>query len=451
MEIRRKIYQQLFMWKESSHGESALLIEGARRVGKSYICEVFAKQEYQSYLFIDFSNVNEKVLQIFEEFKDDLDSFFLYLSMYYQVTLYQRNSVIIFDEVQMYPKARALIKHLVKDGRYDYIETGSLISLKQNVRDILIPSEEEAITMYPLDFEEFLWALGDETSVPFIKDRFQKKKKLGDAFHQKMMHLFKQYMLVGGMPQAVIKYVETKDFFEADKVKRRILKLYRDDVSKFAKGYEYKVLSIFDEIPGQLSKHEKKFKLSSLEKNARLRDYEEAFMWLNEAMIINIGFNSTDPNVGFGLSQDRMTLKCYMMDTGLLITHAFKDNQMTSDNIYRAILFDKMEINEGMLVENAVAQALRTSGHELYFYSRYDKEKAENTIEIDFLIQEETLTKAKVSPIEVKSGKRYSYRSLEKFQSKFSSRIKECYILHTGDYDRKNGYVFLPIYMAMLL
>lgn len=451
MELKRKIYQELLNWKNESKGSSALLIEGARRVGKSYIAKKFAQEEYQSYILVDFSNIDEKLLQIFEEFKNDLDTFFQYLSVYYQTKLYPRNSIIIFDEVQMYPKARGMIKHFIEDGRFDYIETGSLISIRQNVKDILIPSEEDAITLYPMDFEEFCWALGDEMSIPFMREQFNRKKPLGDIMHKKMMNLFKQYCLVGGMPQAVIKYVETKDFYEVDKVKRRILRLYRNDVTKFATGYEYKVLSIFDNIPSQLSKHEKKFKLSSLEKNARMRTYEEAFLWLSEAMVTNLCFNSTDPNVGLALSKDNTTFKCYFMDTGLLITQAFQDTLETTDNIYRAILFDKLEVNEGMIMENAVAQALRTSGHKLFFYSRTDKENQENTMEIDFIIKEDSMTKAKISPIEVKSGKGYAYRSLQKYRTKYSSRVKECYILHTKDVQCKDGYTLLPIYMAMLL
>lgn len=419
--------------------------------GKSFLAETFAKQEYKSYLLIDFSIVDKNVLDIFENNSHNLDALYQYLSVYYDTVFHERDTLIIFDEIQFYPKVRSLIKHFVKDGRYDFIETGSLISLKQNIKDILIPSEEEVITLYPLDYEEFLWAMKDNISIPLIKEHFDKRKPLGEAIHKKMMHRFKEYILVGGMPQAILKYIETKDFYETDKVKRRILKLYRDDVSKFAHGYEYKVLSIFDEIPSQLSKHEKKFTLASLEKNARLRTYEESFIWLSEAMITNMCFNSTDPNVGFGLSKDRMTLKCYMMDTGLLISHAFKDNSATSDNIYKAILFDKLEINEGMIMENAVAQALRTNGHDLYFYSKYEKGNSENTLEIDFILKEETLTKAKVSAVEVKSGKGYAYSSLEKYKKKFSSRINHCYILHTKDIKQEKGYTFLPIYMAMFL
>lgn len=451
MNLKRKIYQNLLKWKLSSSGESALLIEGPRRVGKSYIVEQFAREEYKSYILIDFSNIQEEVLSIIDDLKTNLDKLFNYLSLYYNVKLYERESIIIFDEIQFYPKIRGLIKHLVHHGKYDYIETGSLISLKQNVQDILIPSEEESLTMYPLDFEEYLWAYNDETSIPFIKERFSKRMPIGEAIHKKIMRSYKEYLLVGGMPQAVTKYLETNDFYEADKVKRRILDLYRKDVSKFAKGYEYKVLAIFDEIPSQLAKHEKKFTLASLDKKAKFRSYEESFMWLSEAMITNMCFNCTDPNVGFGLSADFFTMKCYMMDTGLLITQAFGDNAQTLNEVYKAILFDKLEINEGMIMENAVAQAMRINGHKIYFYSRYDKTNNEERMEIDFLIQEKTLTKAKVSAIEVKSGKKYTYSSLEKFKTKFSSRIGECYILHTKDLKCENGYTYLPIYMAMFL
>lgn len=451
MGLHRKAYQQLLDWKTNSNGDSAILIEGARRVGKSYLAETFAKQEYKSYILIDFSNVDQELLRIFETSKHDLDCFFQYISVYFQVPLYPRESILIFDEVQFFPAVRGMIKHLVKDGRFDYIETGSLISLKQNTQDILIPSEEESFTMYPFDFEEFCWAMEDHQTIPYIKLKYEQRAPVGDAMHRKIMQKYKEYLLIGGMPQAIIKYIETKDFHEADKVKLRILTLYRNDVSKFARGYEFKVLSIFDEIPSQLAKHEKKFKLSSLDKGARYRTYEESFFWLSDAMITNMCFNSTDPNVGFAMSADYTTMKCYMMDTGLLITHAFSETKETLNEVYKAILFDKLEINEGMIMENAVAQALRTNGHKLYFYSRSDRQNRENRLEIDFIIQEKTLTKAKVSAIEVKSGKSYAYSSLEKYKKKYSSRIKECYILHTKDVRCEKGYTYLPIYMAMFL
>lgn len=313
---------------------TALLIEGARRVGKSYIVEKFGQQEYKSYLLVDFSNVSRQVIDIFEEDSTDIGLFFTKLFVFYGVKLYPRESLIIYDEVQMYPRARQLIKHFVADGRYDYVETGSLIALKQNVENIVIPSEEEHITMYPLDFEEFLYAMGDEITADYIHSCYQSKKPLGEAIHRKTMNIFRQYMLVGGMPQAVLEYVNSKDFEKVDKVKRRILKLYRSDVTKFAKGYERKVLSIFDGIPSQLSKHEKKYAMSSISKDARFRQYEDSFMWLDEAKIINTCFNSTDPNVGLELNSERMTLKCYMADTGLLFSHAFSDTELTEADVY---------------------------------------------------------------------------------------------------------------------
>ncbi|MEF9967580.1 MAG: AAA family ATPase, partial [Longicatena sp.] len=369
MKLKRLVYQQLLDWKKESNGKRALLIEGARRVGKSYIAEQFAQNEYKSYILIDFANVSKDVLTIFEEDGSNLDLFFTKLSFVFSKKLYNRETLFIFDEIQLFPKARQLIKYLVADGKYDYIETGSLISLKQNVKNILIPSEEECIQMYPLDFEEFLWAIGEKTKIPYIRTCFEQRTPLGQAAHRMMMNAFRQYLLVGGMPQAVITYVKTKDFALCDKVKRTILKLYRDDVTKFAKGYESKVLSIFDEIPSQLSKHEKRFTLASLQKNARLRTYEDAFMWLSEAMIVNTCYNSTDPCIGLNLNRDRLALKCYMGDTGLLVSHTIDENNVLNNDIYKALLLDRLSINEGMFLENYVAQALKFRNHKLYFYS----------------------------------------------------------------------------------
>ena len=388
MEIRRKVYEKMLEWKKIDNGSSALLIEGARRVGKSFIAEVFARNEYKSYILIDFSNVPQKIFSLFEEESDDLDFLFSVLSSYYKVELYKRKSVIIFDEVQLCPKARQMIKHLVFDGRYDYIETGSLISLKRNIKDILIPSEEERIKMYPLDFEEFLWAMGDEITYPFIKEHYEKKSPLGQLMHKTIMKAFREYMLVGGMPQAVEQYVKNRDFQSSDRVKKRIIGLYRDDVARFADGYESKVYSIFNDIPGQLSKKEKKYKLSSLSKKARFREYEDSFVWLDESMIVNPCFNATDPSVGLKLSEDHTTQKIYMGDTGLLVTLTFQDNSYMDNELYRDLLLDKISVNEGMLMENVVSQMLRASGHSLYFYSRSDTDNRENNMEIDFLIKQ---------------------------------------------------------------
>lgn len=445
--LRRKIYDALLAWKKKSNGQTALLIDGARRVGKSFIVEQFAKQEYKSYIIIDFGNAPQDIVELFENESSDLDLFFAKLSAFYSTVLHKRESLIIFDEVQQFPRARQLIKYLVKDGRYDYLETGSLIRLKKNTENIIIPSEEEHIEMFPMDFEEFLWALGDEATIPLIKKCFEAKKPLGQTLHRKVMNDFRQYVLVGGMPQSVLAYIDGKNFEASDEAKRRILRLYRDDVSKFAAGYEEKVYAVFDGIPGQLSRKEKKYKLSSLGKNSRFRAYEDSFIWLNEAMVVNACFNSTDPNVGLALSADYATQKCYMADTGLLITHTFMDRSFTDNELYKAILFDKLDINEGMIMENIVAQMLRQGGHKLYFYSRSDSVNRENHIEIDFLITENK----KISPIEVKSANYRSHSSLNKFRRKFSSKLGTSYILYPKDVMEKDGILHLPLYMAMFL
>lgn len=445
--MKRKIYDRLLEWKEKDHGKCALLLDGARRVGKSYIAEQFGKNEYKSYLLIDFAHLSKEVKEIFENDLNDFDLFFNKLAAYYRVVLYRRESLIIFDEVQRYPAARELIKYLVADGRYDYLETGSLISLRKNVVNIVIPSEEEHVEMFPMDFEEFLWAMGDETTVAFLKECYEGLQPLGQAVHRRVMNDFRQYMLVGGMPQAVETYINSKNFEEADRIKKRILTLYREDITKFAKGYEAKVLSIFDEMPSQLSKTEKKYKLSNMEKGARFREYENAFMWLAEAMVVNNCYNATDPNVGLSMSGEYSTRKCYMGDTGLLVTHSFMDDKFTDNELYRDILLDRLHVNEGMLMENIVAQELRANGHKLYFYSRSDTDKRENNMEIDFLIRHQR----KICPVEVKSGAYRKHSSLDKFKNKFSGKIGQPYILYTKDIFVKENVVHLPIYMAMFL
>lgn len=388
-----------------------------------------------------------KCREIFENDMNDFDLFFNKLSAYYRTALYRRESLIIFDEVQRYPEARELIKYLVADGRYDYLETGSLISLKRNVENIVIPSEEEHVEMFPMDFEEFLWAMGDEATVPYLRQCFEELRPLGQALHRRVMNDFRQYILVGGMPQAVEAYLKTKNFEDADRVKKRILTLYRQDITKFAKGYEAKVLSIFDELPSQLAKTEKKYKLSSIDKKARFRDYENAFMWLTEAMVVNNCYNATEPTVGLAMSEEYTTRKCYMADTGLLVTHTFKDDRFTDNDLYRDILLDRMHVNEGMLMENIVSQELRAGGHRLYFYSRSDTDNRENHMEIDFLIRK----KRKICPVEVKSGLYRKHSSLDKFRSKFSGKIGQAYILYTKDILVREDVVHLPLYMAMFL
>ncbi len=445
--LKRKAYQKLLDWKQESNGTTALLLDGARRVGKSFLCRQFGENEYKSMILIDFGNIAKEITELFENESSNLDLFFAKLSAYYRVPLHKRESLIVFDEVQCFPRARQLIKYLVADGRYDYLETGSLISLKQNVKDIIIPSEEEHLELFPLDFEEFLWALGDETTTPLLRICFEQRQPLGQALHRKIMNDFRQYILVGGMPQVVSEYLKEKDFAAADKIKKRILTLYRNDVAKFASGYESKVLAIFDEVPGQLSKKEKKYRLSSISKDARQRNYEDAFIWLSEAMVVNPCFNATDPNIGLALSSDHTTQKIYMADTGLLVTHTFHDNDYLDNELYRAILFDRLNINEGMLLENIVAQMLRCNGHRLYFYSRSDTDNRENHMEIDFLIADSK----KICPIEVKSSAYREHSSLDKFRKKFADKLGNSYILYQKDVMIKDGVIHLPIYMAMFL
>lgn len=449
--LKRKIYSELLKWKNQSNGTSAAMIEGARRTGKSFIAELFAKQEYQSFILIDFSKAPKQVKDWFDLYMEDIDTLLFNIQLHYQVKLVERSSVIIFDEVQDCPKARAGIKHLVKDGRFDYIETGSLISIRRNVKDILIPSEEYLIEMQPLDFEEFLWATSNEMLMEYIKNCFEKHKPLGD-FHRKAMDLFRQYLIVGGMPQAVQEYVNNHDFDKVDLIKRQILNLYRNDIRKYAEGLELRVTSIFDALPGQLQKHEKKFRLSALKAEARMRDYEDAFLWLADAKIINCCYNSTEPNIGLRLNEDRTTLKCYMGDTGLLISHAFNNKSIVDESIYQKLMFQKLEINEGMLIENIVAQMLAASGHKLFFFSKYDEINAENRMEIDFLIQKPSITnRHNISPLEVKSTNRYTTTSLMKFRQKYTQFLATPYVLHTADLKEADGIVYLPVYMAGLL
>ena len=450
--MRRKITDKLAAWKRDGAGKTALLIDGARRVGKSYIAEEFAKAEYKSYILVDFNRAGDDVRDLFLRYLNDLDAFFLYLAVYYNVKLYEHESLIIFDEIKLFPRARAALKYLVADGRYDYMETGSLMSIKKNVRDIVIPSEERHIKMYPMDFEEFLWALGNDTLMDMVRRCREAEREMGQAMHRKAMDYFRQYMIVGGMPQAVGEYVESRDFDRVDRVKRDILTLYRADMVKHAQGYELKVEGIFDEIPAQLQKHEKKFRISSLKKVARFRDYEDAMFWLEDAMIVNICYNSTAPSIGLKLNMDRMTLKCYMGDTGLLISHAFDENGIVSEEIYKKLLFDKLEVNKGMLVENIVAQMLAAAGHRLYFYSNSSREDSKERMEIDFLIAKSAVTsRHNISPVEVKSGKNYTLSSLRKFIGKYREQTSVPIVLHTGDLKEEDGILYLPLYMTPLL
>ena len=449
--MKRKIYDSMRKWKEEN-GRTALLIDGARRVGKSYIAQEFAKKEYKSYILIDFNRAPAEITELFVHYLNDLNMLFLYLSNFYGVKLYERESLIIFDEVQLFPKARAAIKYLVEDGRYDYVETGSLMTIKKNVADIVIPSEERHMKMSPLDFEEFLWALDNDTLMDFIRLCFEEKKPMGQVLHRKAMDYFRQYLIVGGMPQAVKTYRDSHDFDQVDRVKRDILELYRADIIKHAEGYQMKVAQIFDDIPAQLQKHDTKFKFSSLKKEARFREYEDALFWLSDAMITNICYNSTAPNIGLKLNMDRMTLKCYMADTGLLISHAFDENGLVSEEIYKKLLFDKLEVNKGMIMENIVAQMLTASGHKLYFYSNPSRDDASLRMGIDFLTaKSKNSNRHNISPIEVKSSKNYTLTSLRKFKEKYKEQLHIPYVLHPNDLKEEDGILFLPLYMTPLI
>lgn len=447
--MKRKFYETLKEWKEKRNGKTAILIQGARRIGKSWIAKEFAKNEYKSHILIDFNIVDDEIKNLFIHDIVDLDTFFLKLSVAFNTKLHKRESVIILDEIQLFPRARSVIKYLVADGRYDFIETGSLISIKENVKDILIPSEEEHTRMFPMDFEEFLWATENEMTMDLIRYCFEKKIPMGQANHRKAMNLFRQYLIIGGMPQVVQTFIDTKDFDEVDRQKRLILDLYRDDIRKHAKGYALKVESIFDEIPNQLKNQNRHFKLSALKDGARFSDYEEPLFWLNDAMIVNSCFNSTEPNLGLKMNQDRTLMKCYFCDTGLLLSMCFDENGIVTEEIYKKILLDKLEVNLGMIVENVVSQMLVCTNHKLYFYANSDRIEKENRMEIDFLISKSSITnRHNISPIEVKSSKNYTISSISKFIEKYSEQLHIPYVLHSGDYEEKNGIIYLPLYMT---
>ena len=449
--MRRKIYDKLLQWKQEKNGKTALMIEGARRVGKSYIAQEFARNEYDSYILIDFSKAPVRVRGWFDEYLEDIPTLLQNIQLHYKKQLTPRRSLIIFDEVQKCPRAREAIKALVEDGRFDYLETGSLISIKKNVENIVIPSEEDGIDMFPMDFEEFLWAMGNEVMMPYIRERFEKRQAMGE-FHREALHYFRQYLIVGGMPQAVAEYAASRDFKRVDAVKRQILRLYKNDIKKYAGTATARVSAIYDAIPGQLQKKEKKFSLVALNDEARMREYDSAFFWLEDSKMVNISYNTTAPNIGLQLNEDRTTLKCYFCDTGLLISLAFSARGIVTNEIYQKLMFDKLEIDEGMLVENIVAQMLKASGNELFFYSNYDKEEAENRMQVDFLIQKEVVTsRHNISPIEVKSSTGYTLTSIQKCIKKFGQYLSTPYVLHSKDVELKDGLVFLPLYMTGLL
>lgn len=452
MIFKRKIYDKLLEWKNETRGEKALLIEGARRIGKSTIAEDFARREYRSYILIDFNIASSVVKNAFKNHLNNLDTFYMLISTEYGVQLYPRESILIFDEVQKFPKAREAVKYLVADGRYDIIETGSLISIKENVSNISIPSEERQIKMYPMDFEEFGWAMGETMLMEYIRKCFAERKPLDQKIHPKAMLLFRQYMIVGGMPKPVSVFIESnRNFGKVDKEKRDILNLYRKDIKKIKSGYRSSVLAIFDQIPAFLSKSERRVLLNSIDKNATFPRYHDTFFWLADSMIVNECFNCSDPNVGLSLNEDRTYVKCYLGDTGLLVSLAFSENEISDTELYREILFGKLSTNEGMLYENAVAQMLVAAGHKLYFYTRYSTEKHRNDIEIDFLLSNNSKLKYKIYPIEVKSTDRYTFTSLERFKEMFRERVGGSYIIHPKNLKWEDDILRIPPYMTFCL
>jgi predicted AAA+ superfamily ATPase len=452
--LKRKAYDKLLKWKRRSNGSTAMLVKGARGVGKTTLVEEFGRREYRSCLIIDFSQASTEVRQYFEEYSDDFDVLFLMLSTYYRVELFERDTLVIFDEVQAYPRARGLVKYLVADGRYDYIETGSLISIKQNVRDINIPSEEESMRLEPLDFEEFLWAMGESQLFELIRTYFVQRKPIPDFLHRRAMRLLREYALVGGMPKPVSIYVERRAFAPVDEEKRCILENYRNDVARFAKGCESKVTSILNGIPGQLSKREKKFTLASVGKHARMREYEESFFWLGEAHIANICYAAADPSAWLWRNLDKPAIKVYMADTGLLVTHAFPYSTEAGKEMYRAVLLSDLGINEGMLTENLAAQMLVAAGHSLFYYSQSGRRGDEERMEIDFVVARPfdfAMGKPRVCPIEVKSPKQYGTTSLDRFKKKFGKGIECEVVLHAKQLRVEGDRLYLPLYMAGLL
>lgn len=440
---KRKLYNTMLKWKSERNGDTALLIQGARRVGKSTIAEEFARNEYKSYILIDFSKVSKEVSDLFNDISD-LNYLFIRLQFIYQIPLYERESVIIFDEVQLQPLARQAIKHLVKDHRYDYIETGSLISVRSGSRDILVPSEETKVDMYPMDYEEFRWTLGDTTTIPLLRTAFEKKMPLGDAVHRKLMRDFRLYMLVGGMPQAVSAYIRTNNFTAVDQAKRDIIALYEEDFGKIDDSGRAKAL--YDAIPSQLSRNAMRYQVGRAIDKERVDRLENIVKVMDDSMTVNVAYHSDDPNVGLALTKNKEYFKMYASDTGLFVTLAFKDSDITENVIYDKLLNDKLSTNLGYVYENVIAQMLRATGKNL-FYHTIPYAEGKKYYEIDFVIPD----KHKISPIEVKSSGYKAHKSLDEFCSKFSDRIMNRYLIYTKDYKRENGVEYVPVYMTMFL
>lgn len=447
MLFRRKIYDKLLTWKELSEGNSALLLEGARRIGKSTIVEEFARREYDDYMIIDFMSANKDIKNNFTENLENLDEFYRNLFLLKGKELRGDRCVIIFDEVQLFPVARQAIKYLVADGRYDFIETGSLISIKKNVKDILIPSEEHRIKMYPMDFEEFLWAIGDNVTYDAIRNAFDSGRPMGEDVHRKIMKKFRTYMAIGGMPAVVDAYVNGKTFEQIDYVKRGIIELYETDLRKYDDESREKASVVFKTIPEQLENKNSHFKLSLVDKSARYKNYVDAISFLSESMIGNECINVTKPEISLELFSDRSNFKLYMGDTGLLVTQIMNSSENTDENLYKELIFGKLGINQGMIIENVVAQMLKTTGHELYFHEfmyKPNESEKEKKYEIDFI----TVKKKKICPIEVKSSNYKSHKSFDYLVKKYQLKMEDRYIVYTKDLKKENGITYIPVYMV---
>ena len=443
MTFKRKIYDKFLEWKKNSDGKTALLVEGARRIGKSTIVEEFAKNEYESYILIDFTKASKEVLNLFDDISD-LNYIFLRLQLIYHKELHQRKSLIIFDEVQFCPKARQAIKHLVADHRYDYMETGSLISIRKNVKDILIPSEERQVQMYPMDFEEFKWALGDTVTVKLLRESFEKYQPLGDDLNRRMMRDFRLYMLVGGMPKAVSTYIETNNMRLVDEEKRDILRLYESDFMKI--DSTGKAAMLFKSIPSQLEKNASRYQVSSVLENQRNSTVLELISEMESSKTVLVSYKSDDPNAGLTRTKDLENFKLFVCDTGLFTTMLFMNKDFTENIIYEKLLSDKLSVNLGYLYENVVAQILKANGNSLFYYTFLD-EKSRHNFEIDFLLARNN----KVCPIEIKSSGYKTHASLDAFSEKYSSRILNKYLVYTKDLGKDKDVLSIPVYMTMFL
>lgn len=445
MEFKRKVYEKMIKWKNEFAPNYALFLKGARRVGKSTLALKFGKENYKSFIEIRFDRAPDEIKELFVNSLEDLDTLFNKLQIFYKTRLYPGESVIILDEIQLFPKARQALKTLLEDKRYDYIETGSLASITKKSKDILIPSEEYTIEVLPMDFEEFMWAMDDEFTIEIIKEHYSSLKPFG-KINRDLMKRFREYILVGGMPQAIVEYINSKDFGKVDFIKQNILNLYESDIDTQKDENPIYVKNVFMHIPSELSKHDKQFILSHID-GARRREYNDPIKWLNEAMIVNISENVTDPSVAFNLSTVDPSFKCYMGDTGLLVSLAYKNKDYLENELYEAILFDKLHINEGMIIENIVSQSLKANGHNIYYYKKTDKKTKMTIMEIDFLIRQNN----KVCPIEVKSTNNYSITSLKKFKNMYIKKIGRAYVLHNGDIKVEDDIIYLPYYMAFCL